>query len=233
MRLQGPPKIRSRRNARFCLCKPRPESQIAISEECIPIHGNCISRNSPFAFARSTLRLRLRFDSWQVLTDATSTPCMRPPVLYTARGTEQYRARTFNIAHENLITRTDNSRGHILRRCVVRKDAVYAVAVVHLWQSYVPTLVKDVGFYRHVLSALRQGRYVHAPFFCFLLSLLFSLLCHAAGIVPSHLGCAPCNKACAREPPLSTPLPHTGPSPSSSPSTSGPANFFLCYYQQH
>ena len=89
VRLQGPPKIRSRRNARFCLCKPRTESQIAISEECIPIHGNCISRNSPFAFARSTLRLRLRFDSWQVLTDATSTPCMRPPVLYTACGTEQ------------------------------------------------------------------------------------------------------------------------------------------------
>ena len=44
------------------------------------------------------------------------------------------------------------------------------MAVVHLWPSYMPTLVKDVGFYRHVLSALRQGRYVHAPFFCFLLS---------------------------------------------------------------
>ena len=38
-----------------------------------------------------------------------------------------------------------------------------------VWPSYMPTLVKDVGFYRHVLSALRQGRYVHAPFFCFLL----------------------------------------------------------------
>ena len=123
VRLQGPPKIGSRRNARFCLCKPRILSLQPISEECIPIHGNCISRNSLFAFARSTRRLR--FDSWQVLTDATSTPCMRPPVLYTACGTEQYRARTFNIAHELLITRTDNSRGHILRRCVVTDNGWY------------------------------------------------------------------------------------------------------------
>ena len=44
-----------------------------------------------------------------------------------------------------------------------------------VWPSYMPTLVKDVGFYRRVLSALRQGRYIHAPLFCFLLSSVFSL----------------------------------------------------------